>query len=60
MASGLAVKLPLVTDNTFGAYNLITDYASLIKQNLKIVDFDQPGRENDGYKFWSRAAPSNI
>jgi|TARA_Y100000310_G_scaffold52407_1_gene48161 phage baseplate assembly protein W len=43
MASGLAVKLPLVTDNTFGAYNLITDYTSLIKQNLKMLILTNPG-----------------
>ena len=37
MASGIAVQLPLVFDDVFGPYNLITDYLSLARQNLKML-----------------------
>ena len=37
MASGLAPRLPLVFDNVFGPYGLITDYKELVTQNLKML-----------------------
>lgn len=43
MASGLAPKLPLVFDNVFGPYGLITDFSSLAKQNLKMLILTNPG-----------------
>jgi len=43
MASGLAPKLPLVFDNVFGPYGLITDFSSLAKQNLKMLVLTNPG-----------------
>ena len=43
MPSGLAVELPLVVDNTFGPYNLITDFESLATQNLKMLVLTNPG-----------------
>jgi len=43
MASGLAPKLPLVFDNVFGPYGLITDFSSLAKQNLKMLILTSPG-----------------
>mgnify|MGYP001305928400 CR=1 FL=1 len=43
MSSGIAAELPLVVSNTFGAYNLITDYKSLAKQNLKMLVLTNPG-----------------
>jgi len=43
MASGIAVQLPLVFDDVFGPYNLITDYLSLSRQNLKMLVLTSPG-----------------
>jgi len=43
MSSGLAAKLPLTVDNTFGAYNLITDFEELATQNLKMLVLTSPG-----------------
>jgi phage baseplate assembly protein W len=43
MSSGLAAKLPLTVDNTFGAYNLITDFEELALQNLKMIVLTAPG-----------------
>ena len=43
MASGLAPKLPLVFDNVFGPYGLITDFSSLAKKNLKMLILTNPG-----------------
>ena len=43
MSSGIAAELPLVVSNTFGAYNLITDFQSLAKQNLKMLILTNPG-----------------
>ena len=43
MSSGLAAKLPLTVDNTFGAYNLITDFEELAIQNLKMLVLTSPG-----------------
>ena len=42
-SSGLAAKLPLVFDNIFGPYNLITDFESLATQNLKMLVLTNPG-----------------
>ena len=43
MASGIAVQLPLVISDVFGPYNLITDYLSLARQNLKMLVLTAPG-----------------
>ena len=43
MASGIAVQLPLVFSDVFGPYNLITDYLSLARQNLKMLVLTSPG-----------------
>ncbi len=43
MASGLAPRLPLVFDNVFGPYGLITDFEGLAKQNLKMLILTAPG-----------------
>ena len=43
MASGLAPRLPLVFDNVFGPYGLITDYKELVTQNLKMLILTSPG-----------------
>ena len=43
MSSGIAAELPLVVSNTFGAYNLVTDFQSLAKQNLKMLILTNPG-----------------
>ena len=43
MSSGLAAKLPLTVDNTFGAYHLITDFEGLATQNLKMLVLTSPG-----------------
>lgn len=43
MSSGLAAKLPLVFDSTFGPYNLITDFQDLAVQNLKMLVLTNPG-----------------
>jgi hypothetical protein len=43
MASGLAPKLPLVFDEVYGPYGLITDFSSLAKQNLKMLILTNPG-----------------
>tara|TARA_R100000664_G_C2744165_1_gene132214 strand:- start:1009 stop:1410 length:402 start_codon:yes stop_codon:yes gene_type:complete len=43
MASGIAAQLPLVFSDVFGPYNLITDYLSLAKQNLKMLVLTAPG-----------------
>ena len=43
MSSGLAAKLPLTMNDTFGAYNLITDFKTLAKQNLKMLILTDPG-----------------
>lgn len=43
MSSGLAVRLPLTVDQTFGAYGLITDFEELAIQNLKMVVLTAPG-----------------
>ena len=51
MASGLAVRLPLITDDTFGAYNLITDFETLVKQNLKMLYLTDPGERMMNINF---------
>ena len=51
MASGLAVKLPLTTNDTFGAYNLITDFETLVKQNLKMLYLTDPGERMMNVNF---------
>jgi|ETNvirnome_2_300_1030623.scaffolds.fasta_scaffold04102_2 hypothetical protein len=43
MSSGIAAKLPLTLSNTFGPYELITDFSSLAKQNLKMLVLTSPG-----------------
>jgi phage baseplate assembly protein W len=43
MASGLAARLPLVVSNTFGAYDLITDFRTLATQNLKMLILTNQG-----------------
>ena len=43
MPSGLAVSLPLMVDETFGVYNLITDFETLVTQNLKMLILTNPG-----------------
>ena len=43
MASGIAPRLPLVFDNVFGPYGLITDFETLAKQNLKMLILTNPG-----------------
>ena len=43
MASGLSPQLPLVVDETFGAYNLNTDYKQVVTQNLKMLILTNPG-----------------
>lgn len=43
MASGLSVKLPLVTSEVFGPYELNTTYDDLAKQNLKMLILTNPG-----------------
>lgn len=43
MASGLAPLLPLTTDSVFGAYNLITDFEIMVRQNLKMLILTCPG-----------------
>jgi|TARA_A100000172_G_scaffold53882_1_gene34223 phage baseplate assembly protein W len=45
MSSGIAAKLPLTVNNVFGAYNLITDFTSLAKQNLKMLILTAPGEK---------------
>ena len=40
MASGLAPRLPLVFDDVYGPYGLITDFSSLAKQNLKMLELE--------------------
>ncbi len=45
MSSGLAPRLPLEVDDTFGAYNLITDFETLANQNLKMLLFTSPGEK---------------
>jgi hypothetical protein len=43
MASGLAPRLPLVFDDVYGPYGLITDYRTLATQNLKMLILTNPG-----------------
>ena len=43
MASGLAPRLPLVFDDVFGPYGLITDFRTLATQNLKMLILTSPG-----------------
>ena len=43
MSSGIAAKLPLTVSEVFGAYNLITDFTTLTKQNLKMLVLTAPG-----------------
>ena len=43
MASGLAPRLPLVFDDVFGPYGLITDFRALATQNLKMLILTNPG-----------------
>mgnify|MGYP003627114547 CR=1 FL=1 len=45
MSSGLAPRLPLEVNDTFGAYNLITNFEALANQNLKMVLFTSPGEK---------------
>jgi hypothetical protein len=43
MASGLAPRLPLVFDDVYGPYGLITDFRTLATQNLKMLILTNPG-----------------
>jgi len=43
MPSGLSVMLPLTVSETFGAYNLNTNFAQLATQNLKMLLLTNPG-----------------
>lgn len=43
MASGLSPRLPLVTSEVFGAYDLNTNFEDLAKQNLKMLILTIPG-----------------
>jgi len=43
MSSGLAVALPLVQSDIFGAYRLNTTFADLAIQNLKMLVLTNPG-----------------
>ena len=52
MASGMAVKLPLTKDPTFGAKNLITDFETLARQNLKMLILTNPGERMMNPDFW--------
>ena len=45
MSSGIAAKLPLTVSNVFGTYNLITDFTTLAKQNLKMLVLTTPGEK---------------
>jgi hypothetical protein len=51
MSSGIAAKLPLTISNTFGAYNLITDFKTLATQNLKMLVLTAPGEKMMDIKF---------
>jgi len=51
MSSGIAAKLPLTMSNTFGAYNLITDFKTLATQNLKMLVLTAPGEKMMDIKF---------
>ena len=43
MSSGLAPQLPLNVDSVYGAYGLITDYETLVRQNLRMLLLTCPG-----------------
>jgi len=43
MASGIAVRLPLLESDEFGPYGLITDYVELARQNFKMLLLTAPG-----------------
>ena len=43
MSSGLSAMLPLTISETFGAYNLNTNFAQLATQNLKMLLLTNPG-----------------
>tara|TARA_R110002020_G_scaffold249555_1_gene463492 strand:- start:156 stop:551 length:396 start_codon:yes stop_codon:yes gene_type:complete len=43
MPSGLSAMLPLTVSETFGAYNLNTNFAQLATQNLKMLLLTNPG-----------------
>jgi phage baseplate assembly protein W len=43
MSSGLSVALPLKVSDTFGAYDMITNFESLANQNLKMLLLTCPG-----------------
>ena len=45
MPSGIAVRLPLMKDDIFGAYGLIEDYTELVKQNFKMLLLTIPGEK---------------
>ena len=41
--SAIGPKLPLMTDDVFGSYSLVTEYKDEIKQNLKNLLLTAPG-----------------
>jgi|AntRauTorcE11897_2_1112592.scaffolds.fasta_scaffold00140_42 phage baseplate assembly protein W len=43
--SGLAPRLPLTIDETDGAYSLIKEYVTLVKQNFKMLMLTSPGEK---------------
>ena len=45
MSSGLSPQLPLEVSDTFGAYNLLTDFETLTNQNLKMLLLTSPGEK---------------
>jgi phage baseplate assembly protein W len=43
MSSGIAVSLPLVTDDVYGPYRLNTTFEQIAKQNLRMLVLTAPG-----------------
>ena len=43
MSAGISPKIPLVVSEVFGAYDLITNFEDLARQNLKMVIMTNPG-----------------
>ena len=40
---GYGAKLPLIIDGQDGPYSLVNDYATLMRQNLKMLLLTAPG-----------------
>ena len=43
MSTGISPRIPLVVSEVFGAYDLITNFEDLARQNLKMVIMTNPG-----------------